>query len=42
MCFQEDALDLEKKKIQIMEERLRKKSQSDEDEDYIFLMSSIH
>jgi len=31
--FQEDTLDFEKKKIQIMEERLRKKSQSDEDED---------
>jgi hypothetical protein len=41
MNFQE-ALNLEKKKIQIMEERLRKKSQADEDEDCMFVMSLYH
>jgi hypothetical protein len=41
MNFQEEALNLEKKKIQIMEERLRKKSQADEDEDCMFLMSLL-
>jgi hypothetical protein len=39
MNFQEEALDLEKKKIPIMEERLRKKSEADED--YMFLMSLL-
>jgi hypothetical protein len=34
-------LDLEKKKIKIMEERLSKEAQSDEDEDYMFLMSIL-
>jgi hypothetical protein len=34
-------LHLEKKKIQIMEERLRKEAQSDKDEDYMFLMSIL-
>jgi len=37
--FQEEALYLEKRKTKLMEERLMKKSQADEDEGYIFLMS---
>jgi hypothetical protein len=41
MNFQEEALDLGKKKIRIMEERLRKKSQADEDEDCMFLISFL-
>jgi hypothetical protein len=41
MNIQEEALDLEKKKVRIMEERPRKKSQADEDEDYMFLMSLL-
>ena len=36
--FQEEILHLKKRKIKLMEERLMKKSQADEDEDYIFLM----
>jgi hypothetical protein len=40
MNFQE-ALDLEKKKVRIMEARPRKKFQADEDEDYMFLMSLL-
>ena len=39
--FQEEALHLEKRKIKLMEERLMKKSQADEDEDYMFLMSLL-
>jgi len=32
---------LEKRKVKLMEERLMKKFQADEDEDYMFLMSLI-
>ena len=39
--FQEEALHLEKRKIKLTEERLMKKSQADEDEDYVFLMSLL-
>jgi len=39
--FQEEALRLEKKKFKHMEERLMKKSQADEEEDYMFLMSLL-
>jgi len=39
--FQEEALHLEKRKLKLMEERLMKKSQADEDEDYMFLMSLL-
>ena len=39
--FQEEALHLEKRKVKLMEERLMKKSQADEDEDYMFLMSLL-
>ena len=40
--LQEEALHLEKMKMKLMEERMMNKSQADEDEDYIFLMSSHH
>ena len=39
--FQEEALHLEKRKIKRTEERLMKKSQADEDEDHMFLMSLL-
>ena len=39
MKFQEEALHLETRKIKFMEERLIKKSQTDEDEDCMFLIS---
>ena len=39
--FQEETSHLEKRKIKLMEERLMKKFQADEDEDYMFLMSLI-
>ena len=38
---QEAALHLEKRKIKLTEERPMKKSQADEDEDYMFLMSLL-
>jgi hypothetical protein len=37
--FQEEAVHLGKRNIKLMEERLMKKSQADEEEDYMFLMS---
>ena len=37
--FREEALHLEKRKMKLMEERMMKKSQADEDEEYMFLMS---
>ena len=37
--FQEEALHLEKRKMILMEEGLMKKSQADEEEDCMFLMS---
>jgi len=37
--FQEEALHLEKRKIKLMEERLMKKAQADEEDDYMFLVS---
>ena len=37
--FQEEALHLEKRKIKLMEERLIKKAQADEEDDYMFLVS---
>jgi hypothetical protein len=39
--FQEEALDLEKRKIKIMEERQMKKSQADEYENCMFLVSFL-
>jgi len=39
--FQEEALSFEKRRIKLVEERLKKKSQADEDEDYMFLMSLL-
>jgi hypothetical protein len=39
--FEEEALHLEKRKIKLMEERLMKKFQIDEDEDCMFLMSLL-
>ena len=36
--FQEETLHLEKRKIKLTEDRLMKKSQADEDEDYMFLI----
>jgi len=39
--FQEEALHLETRKIKLMDERLMKKSQADEDEDCMFLMSLL-
>ena len=41
MNFQEEALELEKNKIKIMEERLRKNFQANTDEDYMLLMSLL-
>jgi hypothetical protein len=39
--LQEEALHLEKRKIKLMEEKILKKSQADEDEDCMFLMSLL-
>jgi hypothetical protein len=39
--FQEEAFNLGTRKIKIMEERQMKKSQADEDENYMFLMSLL-
>ena len=39
--FQEETSHLEKRKIKLTEERLMKKSQADEDEDYMFLKSLL-
>ena len=39
--FQEETLHLEKRKIKLTEDRLMKKSQADEDEDYMFLISLL-
>jgi len=36
--FQQEVLHLEQRKVKLMEERLMKKSQADEDKDYMFLM----
>ena len=39
--FQEEALHLEQRKIQLVEKRLMKKSQTDEDEDYMLRMGLL-
>ena len=41
ISFQEKALYLEKRMIKLMEEKPKEKSQADEDEDYMFLMSLL-